>query len=161
MELRKIKILLEKYECCETTLDEERVLQAYFSKSSVPQELEPYKQMFAYYAKASNEAIQQPLKVPYQRHRPKFWVGIAAAVMFGAFVFNNLWQPKSQFSDEELVVYNNVRTGFSILTTHLNKGKRQLNFLKLFNTSITKGKQQISYLETLNTTTNQIFNLNK
>ena len=66
MELRKIKELLEKYFEARTTSEEERLLSDYFSGSKIPEELSPYKALFAFYktegAQGIQPAQQQPIK---------------------------------------------------------------------------------------------------
>jgi hypothetical protein len=49
MDYNKIKILLEKYWNCETTLEEESLLQEYFSGTDMPEDLKEYKPLFQYY----------------------------------------------------------------------------------------------------------------
>lgn len=46
MDYDRIKILLEKYRECATTIDEERELRHFFSSDTLPPELRPYKAWF-------------------------------------------------------------------------------------------------------------------
>lgn len=46
MDYDRIKILLEKYWECATTIDEERELRHFFSSDTLPPELRPYKAWF-------------------------------------------------------------------------------------------------------------------
>lgn len=46
MDYNRIKILLEKYWECATTIDEERELRHFFSADTLPPELRPYKAWF-------------------------------------------------------------------------------------------------------------------
>jgi hypothetical protein len=49
MDYNKIKILLEKYWNCETTLEEESILQEYLSGSELPEDLKEISPLFQYY----------------------------------------------------------------------------------------------------------------
>lgn len=50
MDYKYINQLLERYWRCETSLEEEGILRAFFSQEELPQELRPYKPLFAYEA---------------------------------------------------------------------------------------------------------------
>ncbi len=53
MDYEDIKILLDKYWRCETTLDEELRLRDYFERDDIPAELQPYAGLFRYYKNVS------------------------------------------------------------------------------------------------------------
>lgn len=48
MDYKYINQLLERYWRCETSLEEEDILRAFFSQDNIPAELSPYKPVFAY-----------------------------------------------------------------------------------------------------------------
>ena len=48
MDYKYIEQLLERYWACETSLDEEAILRAFFRQKDVPAHLLPYKSLFAY-----------------------------------------------------------------------------------------------------------------
>lgn len=48
MDYKYIEQLLERYWQCETSLNEEAILREFFSQEDIPQELLPYKDLFAY-----------------------------------------------------------------------------------------------------------------
>lgn len=49
MDYSKIKILLEKYWNCETTVEEESLLKEYFSGTDIPEDLKEFTPLFQYY----------------------------------------------------------------------------------------------------------------
>ena len=51
MDYKYINQLLERYWKCETSLEEEDILRAFFSQDNIPAELERYQPLFAYEAK--------------------------------------------------------------------------------------------------------------
>ncbi|HLF33406.1 MAG TPA: hypothetical protein VI583_04185 [Cyclobacteriaceae bacterium] len=53
MDYEEIKILIDKYWRCESTLEEEKMLRDYFLKEHVPSELIPYAGLFKYYGSVS------------------------------------------------------------------------------------------------------------
>lgn len=59
MDYNRIKILLEKYWNCETTLEEESLLQEYLSRSDIPEDLKEYAPLFQYYKTERSEKISE------------------------------------------------------------------------------------------------------
>ena len=55
MDYKYIKQLLERYWNCQTSLEEERILRAFFSQKDVPAELRQYQPLFAYQQLEVNE----------------------------------------------------------------------------------------------------------
>lgn len=55
MDYKYIEQLLERYWRCETTLEEERILRAFFAQKDLPAALLPYKDLFAYAQLQANE----------------------------------------------------------------------------------------------------------
>lgn len=97
-----INRLISRFLDGETSLDEEKTLYAFFSRPDVPEELEPYRPMFGWYASLAvhNDETDRPdndgersalSATPVKKDRPLFrllrpwqWAGIAAmlAVLF-------------------------------------------------------------------------------
>ena len=48
MDYKYINQLLQRYWNCETTLEEEKILRAFFSQARIPAHLEPYRPLFVY-----------------------------------------------------------------------------------------------------------------
>src|SRR5574344_156725 len=57
MDYKYIEQLLERYWQCETTLEEEEILRAFFSQKDVPAELLPYKDLFTYEQSEKDNAV--------------------------------------------------------------------------------------------------------
>lgn len=58
MDYKYINQLLERYWKCETSLEEEEILKAFFSQEDLPAELKPYQALFAYeQQEAKNESL--------------------------------------------------------------------------------------------------------
>ena len=56
MDYKYITQLLERYWQAETTVEEENILRAFFSQTSIPEELEQYRCLFLYGAATSTAA---------------------------------------------------------------------------------------------------------
>ncbi len=96
MNTTEIKILLEKYYDGETTLDEERILKAYFTSDQVDEKLKEHIPVFAYQVKEARigtgagfeEKIENKpggaRRIPFYRNRTNwmYFVGIAASLLF-------------------------------------------------------------------------------
>ena len=48
MESREIKLLIEKYWQCETTVEEEKIIRAFFAQPVIPSDLQPLRSYFAW-----------------------------------------------------------------------------------------------------------------
>lgn len=57
MDYKYIEQLLERYWDCNTTLEEEAILKAFFSQDTVPASLAPYKALFAYANEQENDVL--------------------------------------------------------------------------------------------------------
>lgn len=57
MDYKYIEQLLEKYFECQTTLEEERILRAFFAQDTVPVRLLPYRELFAEAKKCREEHV--------------------------------------------------------------------------------------------------------
>jgi hypothetical protein len=54
--IEEIRILLDKYWNCQTTIEEEKILQLFFSQNNLPKEFEPYVSYFRYVDQLQNES---------------------------------------------------------------------------------------------------------
>lgn len=59
MDYKYIEILIERYFNCETTLEEERILKAFFHQEEVPDALRQYADIFAFEAAESNDGLHE------------------------------------------------------------------------------------------------------
>ncbi len=64
MDYKYIEQLLERYWECQTTLEEEAILRAFFSQDDVPASLLPYRDIFVY---AQRERSSEPLGEAFDR----------------------------------------------------------------------------------------------
>jgi hypothetical protein len=84
MENERIKQLLEQYWQCETSLEDEQVLQEFFSGNTVPEELKVYISLFAWKEKQKNRvADKNRIAVPKKSIAVDFYpaLRIAATVL--------------------------------------------------------------------------------
>ena len=72
MEYTAIKALLEKYWAADTTVEEEQLLAAYFRQSEIAPGLEPYRDLFAWFAEEAS-------LTPGKGLEEKIWEGIRQA----------------------------------------------------------------------------------
>ena len=59
MDYKYIEILIERYFNCETSLEEERILKAFFHQEEVPDALKPYADIFAFEAADRNDMLDE------------------------------------------------------------------------------------------------------
>lgn len=96
MNTTEVKILLDKYYDGETSLDEEKLLKAYFKSGQVDPSLKEHATLFSFIRTESvvkaGEGLEEKIRenlstsatIPFYRHR-RFWIyvsGIAASLLF-------------------------------------------------------------------------------
>ncbi|GHV26377.1 hypothetical protein FACS1894176_06990 [Bacteroidia bacterium] len=102
MEQVKIKQLLERYWQCETSVEEERELRAFFSEQEIPEDLKQYQPLFVWENKQKNITTNQAniFTQPKKTFRIGFYplLKIAASVLivatFGISVYTYYQQEK-------------------------------------------------------------------
>ncbi len=154
MELSNIKILLDKYLEAETSLAEEKELEAYFLSGNVAPELEEYIPLFSFLETERNIDASEEIKfkMPFEVEEKKStrsliykWSGIAAsiAIIASVFLFNNY--EKNTISKAEPVEYE-----LAMQNTQ--------DLLLMMTDAVANGKKQLSYLKEINQTKNQLIN---
>lgn len=142
MELAKIENLLDLYFEGNTTLEEERVLQNYFTQAFVPAHLQEYKSMFSYFAKNRTEASQA---INTQKSKKKTWntkwLLIASALLLIVTVLK--MRPSSNdFSNRERAEAEKAliesQKAFALISKSFKRGHEKLVYLG--NYEVTKNK---------------------
>jgi hypothetical protein len=84
MTTEQIKSLLEKYWACDTSIEEERALQSFFSGDSIPEELKKYKPLFLWKTNQLQIEGNRTLKTGFKKQASTQWYSflkIAASVL--------------------------------------------------------------------------------
>ncbi len=139
MELSKIELLLEKYLEANTTLKEEQILKAYFSKNDVPEHLLAYKNLFGYFTDNVFETSNKEIRLPKQGKMKK-WLSVAAAVVLFVSV-STIYQYDLGQKEEAKLAYIETQKALNLIAQNLNKGG-----------------DAIAQLQTFDNTKNKIFN---
>ncbi|SHF60978.1 hypothetical protein SAMN05444483_101766 [Salegentibacter echinorum] len=140
MELKEIKILLEKYETGESSLAEEKMLRKYFRNHQVPEELKAYQGIFAFseVEKEKKSTVNGTLPEPVKSYK-HLWTGIAASIILlvGIFLFQD---DSSEMQDSELGTIQNEEEALQksmealkMVSKLMNESKQDLIYLKEFN----------------------------
>jgi hypothetical protein len=166
MDIRQIKILLDKYDKAETSLEEERLLRNYFSgQVKIPEDLVSYSYLFRYFnseqdIRNQNPGLEKKLgdmidsrqkSVPGMLLRPNIIRWAAAAVFIAAVSTIALVELKSRkpdmgtYNDPQLAYREAQRTLMYISQT-LNYGTKELNNISKINSSV----ENLKNLEKLN-----------
>jgi len=151
MELSDIKLLLNKYLEAETSLQEEKVLKAYFLSKNVAPELEEYTPLFRFFEAEKNIEPEQPITFAVQEPtKPKRsifykWAAVAAsfAILASVFWFNSNPNP--------------IQKSKSPMQQELAMQHTQ-DLLYMMTDAVAGGKKQLSYLKEINQTKNQLIN---
>jgi hypothetical protein len=166
MDIRQIKILLDKYNRAETSLKEEQTLREYFSgQSEVPVELEPYRTTFRYYDSIRQTKVQKPeleqkmaaLIDREQSHKPVIfmnrkvirWVAAAAMVIFistTVLIINNSRKHDLGTFDDPKLAYLEAQRTLLYISQTLHHGTKELSNISKINSGVGNLKQ----LEKLN-----------
>lgn len=140
MELKKIKILLEKYEAGETSLADEKILQQYFKDHKVPEDLKAYQGIFSFseVEKEKKSTVDATLPKPVKSYK-HLWTGIAASIILlvGIFLFQN---NSNEMQNSELGTIQNEEEALQksmetlrMVSKLMNESKQDLIYLKEFN----------------------------
>lgn len=91
MELNDLRILLDKYEDGETSVQEERKLKAYFNSHDVPQEFAAYKQIFGFSSESKKIGYSKEVQLSAGFNKKWAYAGIAASILLimSFFLFND------------------------------------------------------------------------
>ncbi|WP_109438574.1 hypothetical protein [Aquimarina sp. AU119] len=136
MELSNIEKLLEKYFEGETTISEEKELKVYFTRETVPEHLERYKDLFQFFSQESTITATKDLKLNTRRKTRYAWVGVAASVALiaGIFLTNQPTKPDKNlgtYEDPEIALQETKKI-LNMVSQYMNEGKQELVYLKEF-----------------------------
>jgi len=134
MDLHKIEDLLDKYFDGETSLTEEKSLQAYFAQTEVPAHLKEYKTMFAYFSSKQAEVSTQEIQVKTKKAWQFGRLSIAAVVLL---LISVVWftRPKELTNAEKQeaqYAYNETIKAFQLISQNLKKGNNAIAYLDEF-----------------------------
>ena len=138
MELNNIEKLLDKYFDGETSIHEENTLKEYFSKATVPEHLQHYQAMFAYFAQNKKETAPQNIQVkPKKKTWLVSWTAKAAVVLLLLAIGYTLY-PKG-ISDAEKkeaqMAFLETQKALNLISQNLNKGNYAVTYLNEFEIS--------------------------
>ncbi len=137
MELNNIEILLEKYFEATTTVEEEKTLQAYFSKENVAPHLEKYTPLFSHFANAKGEKFTKEIPLKNIKPKPKQiqkWMSVAAVavLLLGIYFGNNYVEQKKAEQAQAEYAYQQTKKALNLLAVNFNKGTEKVAYLKEF-----------------------------
>ncbi|WP_299109614.1 hypothetical protein [uncultured Tenacibaculum sp.] len=154
MELANIEKLVEKYLDAETTLQEEKVLQEYFTSNNVAPHLYEYSYMFSYFKQSKDETFTKTIQLKPERTNRKNWkwLSVAASVvlLFSVFIGHEEYQ-KQQARKQ----FAQVKEALQMVSINLNKGNEALYAVS---NNINKGHDAIGHLSTYEETVNKVLN---
>ena len=127
MELANIEKLLEKYLEAETSIQEETILQDYFSQDTVAPHLYEYKALFTYFGTSKAERFTKTIPLKPRRANWK-WLSVAAAVMllFSVYTIQRTSMEELTANEEREVAEALAETqkAFQLISQNLNKGEQ-------------------------------------
>ncbi|RDK87190.1 hypothetical protein [Marinirhabdus gelatinilytica] len=135
MELAKIEQLLEAYFEGNTTLEEEAILRAYFTKTNVAPHLQQYQPIFAGFAQAQGERSVREIVLPKgPKTASRWWVGIAATLLvaIGVFGFFNQEPTLTAEEKEALAAFEKTKEAFKLMSQNFNEGAEELVYIQKF-----------------------------
>jgi hypothetical protein len=162
MELIKIEQLLKKYWIGDTSVEEEKELQRFFSEEEVPQHLESVATLFCsfradrQYKKLDDdfdEALLSRIERSEKRPPVRRWLSVAAAIalLLAALSVQDMLPQKSSTGQEAVtkdtyedprLAYEQTREALLLLSTMMNKGTRQVEKLEKFHEAKQKVKPE-------------------
>jgi len=125
MELANIEKLLEKYLEANTSVQEEALLQDYFSQDTVAPHLYEYKALFTYFGKSKAERFTKTIPLKSRRTNWK-WLSVAAAVVLLFSVYSIQQSSTGLTAQEEkeaMIALQETQKAFQLISQNLNKGE--------------------------------------
>ena len=153
MELANIEKLLEKYLDAETTLQEEKMLQEYFTSNNVAPHLQEYSMMFGYFKQSKDETFTQTIQLKPEKTKKNWkWLSVAASVvlLFSVFIGNEEYQKHQQRKQ-----FAQIKEALQLVSVNLNKGNEAIYAVS---NNLKKGRDAIEHLETYEETVNKVIN---
>lgn len=134
MELTKIENLLEAYFEGNTSLDQERILQNYFTQAYVPTHLQQYKAMFDYFSISKAETSTQKIQLnPKKKTWKLIWLPVAASVIL-LFAIYKIIPNTNSFTSEEKEkaekAFVESQKAFQLISDSLARGNEKLAYLE-------------------------------
>lgn len=142
MELTNIESLLLKYEQGNTSLEEEKVLETYFTSGNAPEHLKEYKMIFAFSAKERTTSYSREVEVESKKnsgYNKLAWTGIAASIILAAGVFTTINFGNDYMNQENLgtiedpeEAYLKAKETLQLVSQVLNTGQDELTYVVEF-----------------------------
>lgn len=153
MDSNEVKELLEKYWNCETSLEDEQKLRAYF-KGQVPMEMSETAELFRYFeqqqkATVGEKAFDDEVKRQIKAHRPagksvkmyfnyaRIAAGVLVMVAAGYFVREEVrkaYPPEKEdtFSDPRMAL-EETKKALMMISNSFNKAHKEVGKIEMFN----------------------------
>ena len=151
MELTRIKELVEKYYECETSLEEERELKAYFTSGDVADELKEYIPLFRYYEEEKKTGnldglfdeqvlaqIEKSGTAPKQGRVVRLFGDIAKVAAVGLILVTAGYFVREELKKDEVVqpyladtfedpekAFEETKKALQLISKNFNKGRKQ------------------------------------
>ncbi|WBX72763.1 hypothetical protein PG913_07535 [Tenacibaculum pacificus] len=151
MELTNIEKLVEKYLNATTTLQEEEVLQKYFTSDNVAVHLQEYSILFSYFKQSKNDTFTKTIQLQPEKPKKNWkWLSVAASIvlLLSLFVGNEKYkehQQRKQFVE--------ITTALQMVSINLNKGNEALYAVS---DNLNKGNEALEYLNTYEETIDKV-----
>ncbi len=168
MDSKQLEQLLEKYWNCETTLEEELELRAYFQRNDVPDNLLETAALFRYFENEKSKALSESFNEVVTKQIKKrqggklvsmvSWVqmarvaaGIVVVVVAGYFIRQEVRKqyPEDTYSDPKLA-FEETKKALMMISKSFGKAKQEASKINMFNEAEKKiqGKEEEPQTET-------------
>jgi len=173
MNIREIKILIEKYFEGQTSIAEERLLKDFFAGGNFPEEMKPVASMFGYFeiekeVKLSQSfsnnfisQIEEKQMIPFYQNR-RFWYyfsGVAASIIFLITLFyeNQNTPLKTKYTSEEAqLAYLQTKKTLAFVSEKFNKGVKPLNEIGKIEQNANRIGQLAKFNQSINKVNNNV-----
>ena len=141
MELANIEKLLEKYFEATTTVQEEQVLQQYFTQDNVAPHLQEYQPMFQLFTNLQEEKYTRNVPLQPRKNYLK-WISVAAVfVLMSGIAIKSLTtvKPTDQITEAEAQeAFMQFKQSMTLVSESFNNGANHINHLNQFTETTNK-----------------------
>lgn len=151
MELTNIDKLVKKYLNAETSMQEEQMLQEYFTSSNVAPHLQEYSMMFGYFKQSKDETYTKTIQLkPEKPKKNLIWLSAAASIvlLFSVFIGNEKYEEHQQRKQ-----FAQIKEALQMVSFNLNKGN---DALYAVSNNLNKGNDALEHLNTYEKTVNKV-----
>jgi GTP-sensing pleiotropic transcriptional regulator CodY len=162
MDFENIDSVLEKYWACETSLEEEQMLQNFFTHKNLPEKYTETAALFSYYEAQRNIESKEALEAvsvnkfkqqPKGKMRSMFYnmsriaagilvIAVATFLIRAEYLKSDKPDPVLDSFNDPMIAFEETKKALMLISENFNKGKREAQKINMLNEATEKVSNQ-------------------